>query len=80
MREIKVRDKVFTEDESYPLWLVMKRIPEMDDAISITFIMATSHREAVKEAENTPPDGEIAYVSSLWNMFERLDFMVNKDG
>jgi len=76
LRTITIKDKTFSEDESFPLWLVIKRIPEMDDAISITFVMALSHKEALKEANETKPEGDIVYISSLWNMFERLDFMV----
>lgn len=80
MRQIKIQDKEFKEDEAYPLWLIIKRIPTMDDAIAITFIMANNHKEAVKKAEEISPDGEVAYVSSLWNMFERLEFMVDTNG
>ena len=80
MREISIKDKVFQEDEAYPLWLIIKRIEEIDDAISISFIMAKSHKDALIEAKKTPPEGEIAYISSLWNLLERLEFMVEKDG
>lgn len=70
---------MFIEDEGYPLWLVMKRIPEMDDAISVVFVMAGSHKEAMKSAGETEPEGVIVYVTSMWNMFERFAFMVEPD-
>ena len=79
LRTITIKDKKFTEDEGYPLWLVMKRIPEMDDAISVIFVMAGSHKEAVRKAEETWPKGEIMYVTSMWNLFERLEFMCERE-
>lgn len=79
LRTITIKDKTFTEDESFPLWLVMKRIPQMDDAISITFIMAPSHKDAMAKAKETEPEGDIAYITSIWNLFERLEFMVDQE-
>jgi len=80
MREIVIKDKRYIEDEAYPLYLVMKTIPEMDDAISITFIMSPSHKDALNKANEILPKGEVAYIASLWSLLERLEFMVSNDG
>ena len=49
LRTITIQDKTFSEDESVPLWLV---ITIMDDAISIMFIMAESHKLALAKAKD----------------------------
>jgi len=79
MRDIEIKGHKYSEDESYPMWQVIKRIENMNDAISITLVMAKTHEEAMKISNETEPLGEVIYITSIFNLFQRLEFLHNNE-
>lgn len=81
MRKIVIPNGVsYEENQNYPLWIVLKEIPSSKESLlSVLFIFAQTHKEAIEQAEKMGQEGEIFYINSMWNMFERLEDMVENE-
>lgn len=81
MRKIIIPNGItFEENQNYPLWLILKEIPSTSRGLlSVMFINAMTHKQAIEKAEKMGEQGEIFYVSSMWNLFERLEDMIGNE-
>lgn len=81
MRKIIIPNGItYEENQNFPLWLAIKEIPSTTQGlISVLLINAMTHKEAVQKAEEIGLQGEIFYISSIWNLFERLEDMIENE-
>jgi len=81
MRKIIIPNGItFEENQNFPLWLILKELPSTSEIlISVMFINATTHAQAIEKAKTMGAEGEIFYVSSMWNLFERLEDMIGNE-